>query len=769
MEIYKYNQGLSWYTRPKDPVAKTLAKQFPGSWEDYKKAFSKGYRGSMEEFVESTIQRKPILPEPKPERPIEDQYQDYKQVQEYFEPRTQMYIEKEMGFDEGGLATPKRGLVDAPGSYAGQAVISNPSEFIQEVKIGNKIKYIVRHRIQEKGKRKTVAEGYFNTLEAAEKFRDENLSEYMGKKLTQEKFKELRLKNKDLTAKEFADYLNKETSYKPRIDGSPKWTRGLVEGFAGRTDTRVAYRVPEEIKTKIYNDYIKGETNLSDLGRKYFGDEKGLTNNTRQKRVFSILVGKGVDRSKFRKNFPLKEGEVTSKLQTQYTRKKRINEALNKAGKKTRIQYLDLERKILSLNDDILKMSDKEILNNKFLMKALNVDANKNNLAKGKITFDKYAHLSPKEKVAKIRDLAKRRLFFQPEHIREVATELQNIIYPNNIGVASGKIGSYMTNIKEYVRNNPKGKAIPAIKNFLNEFDLAVSEGNNRLGFKNITYDSKAGTSNVVESIKTKSQILKQPSRGGVTLGANLANVTPEMLDFRKLPGDLSHVTRSTIEAARAAGKSPAFINALKKARVAGKWTGVGLAAEPLFAAPFVGYQYLAGDTPERMWGDATLGVVGETAEEEIRKATGERGYATQQLSELGPQLQALQTKYESLGITPEHSAKRQEIENKYKWLSNKYNKAYNMFVDDTGQFNKDLYNQALNNYTAGIVQIGKFKKQLAGERREKSMEGWTDTEGNLKPIIGFANGGIASLTRTTPPTRGPQYRGLDYLKYYGR
>ena len=44
MEIYKYNQGLSWYTRPKDPVAKTLAKQFPGSWEDYKKAFSKGYR-----------------------------------------------------------------------------------------------------------------------------------------------------------------------------------------------------------------------------------------------------------------------------------------------------------------------------------------------------------------------------------------------------------------------------------------------------------------------------------------------------------------------------------------------------------------------------------------------------------------------------------------------------------------------------------------------------------------------------------------------------
>ena len=425
------------------------------------------------------------------------------------------------GGSVGSFVKPKRGLVDEPGSYAGEAVISNPSEFIQEVKIGNKIKYRVRHRVMKEGKR-TQIQKFFNNLEDAEKFRDENLSKYMGKKLTQEKFKELRLKNKDLTAKEFANYLNKETSYKPNKPNALKFTEGNVLGFHARTGLPSPSTISEEIKTKIYNDYIKGETNLADLGRKYFGDEKGLTNNARQRRVFSILVGKGVDRSKFRKNFPLKEGEVTSRLKTQYTRKKRINEALNKAGKKTRTQYLDLERKILSLNDDILKMSDKEILNNKFLMKALNVDASKNNLAKGKITFDKYANLSPKEQVAKIRDLAKRRLFFQPEHIREVATELQNIIYPNNISVASGKIGPYMTNIKEYVRNNPKGKAIPAIEAFLKEFDMAVSEGNNKLGFKNIIYDSKAGTSNVVESIKAKSQILKQPSRGGVILGSNI-------------------------------------------------------------------------------------------------------------------------------------------------------------------------------------------------------------------------------------------------------
>ena len=33
----------------------------------------------------------------------------------------------------------------------------------------------------------------------------------------------------------------------------------------------------------------------------------------------------------------------------------------------------------------------------------------------------------------------------------------------------------------------------------------------------------------------------------------------------------------------------------------------------------------------------------------------------------------------------------------------------------------------------------------------------------------GAANGGIASLTRTTPPERGPQHMGLAYLRKHGR
>ena len=101
-----------------------------------------------------------VLPRRKPSRPIEDQYQDYKQVQGMFEPRTQMYIEKEMGFDEGGLATPKRGLVDEPGSYS-QTELQKKSyyEKLSSTEKKRKIKKSIEFQKTEEGK-KIRAEGF---------------------------------------------------------------------------------------------------------------------------------------------------------------------------------------------------------------------------------------------------------------------------------------------------------------------------------------------------------------------------------------------------------------------------------------------------------------------------------------------------------------------------------------------------------------------------------------------------------------------------------
>jgi len=273
----------------------------------------------------------------------------------------------------------------------------------------------------------------------------------------------------------------------------------------------------------------------------------------------------------------------------------------------------------------------------------------------------------------------------------------------------------------------------------------------------NLAVDIKRG-----RKLRTPYKIAQSliPRSGGPVLGSNLANVTADMFDFRKLPGDVRHFADI---AARYGAKSPALLSALKKAKGAGKWTGLALAAEPAFAAPFAEYGYKMGESPERLWGDATFGLFGETEQEELKKAVGERGYATQQIDNYGSTLQALGEKWNSLNDQNDPRGEtRQVIKNMYKHTRGKYNKAYNMFVDEQGEFDKGLYDQALNNYTAGLVQIDKFKKQKQAERIEQA--GGYDNilqEREIRDIKGFAGGG---LTRTVAPDSGPVSRGLRSL-----
>ena len=232
-----------------------------------------------------------------------------------------------------------------------------------------------------------------------------------------------------------------------------------------------------------------------------------------------------------------------------------------------------------------------------------------------------------------------------------------------------------------------------------------------------------------------------------VKLGSFPANIDADMFDFRKLPDDVRHFADIT---KRYAAESPKLLSALKKAKGAGKWTGWALAGEPAFAAPFAEYGYKMGDSPERLWGDATFGLFGETEKEELKKAVGERGYATQQIDNYGSTLQALETKFRELNDQNDpRGEKRQMIENMYEHTRGKYSKAYNMFVDDRGEFDKGKYDQALNNYTAGLVQIDKFKKQKQDERIEKAggYEGILQ-EREIRNIKGYAQGGIASLMK---------------------
>ena len=62
-----------------------------------------------------------VLPKKKPQEEIKRRSRiNYEKLKKYLDPESQMFIEKELGFAIGGsVETPKRGLVDEPGSYAG--------------------------------------------------------------------------------------------------------------------------------------------------------------------------------------------------------------------------------------------------------------------------------------------------------------------------------------------------------------------------------------------------------------------------------------------------------------------------------------------------------------------------------------------------------------------------------------------------------------------------------------------------------------------------
>ena len=276
-----------------------------------------------------------------------------------------------------------------------------------------------------------------------------------------------------------------------------------------------------------------------------------------------------------------------------------------------------------------------------------------------------------------------------------------------------------------------------------------------------VMYGDKEPSSKVPGPRSNYSNGLKVESRPGYAKDA-------DMFDFRKLPEDMRHFADVT---KKFTAQSPKLLSALKKAKGAGKFTGLALAGEPAFAAPFAEYGYKMGESPERILGEATFGLAGETEQEELRKAVGERGYATQQIDNYGSQLQALETKYHSLNDQNDpRGEQRKIIENLYNNIQGKYSKAYNMFLDDQGQFDKGKYDQALNTYTAGLVQIDKFKKQKQDERIEQAggYEGILQ-ERKIRNIKGYMGGGIAGLSGGDPKgamtkSMNPDSQGLRSL-----
>jgi len=117
---------------------------------------------------------------------------------------------------------------------------------------------------------------------------------------------------------------------------------------------------------------------------------------------------------------------------------------------------------IWNKNDEILAMSDQQILKSKKIKQAMNLDVKGLKIGEG-LNYNRYKNLSDADYVNKVIDMAETHQFYQPEHL--IAINKKNVasLLPENIVSVSGKIGSQMETLKNYVTKNPKDKFVSQI------------------------------------------------------------------------------------------------------------------------------------------------------------------------------------------------------------------------------------------------------------------------------------------------------------------
>ena len=223
-----------------------------------------------------------------------------------------------------------------------------------------------------------------------------------------------------------------------------------------------------------------------------------------------------------------------------------------------------------------------------------------------------------------------------------------------------------------------------------------------------------------------------------------------------------------------AANKNPAAVRQFKNlgkivktGRTGLSATGVTLLGEIAFAAPFAAMDYTDGLTFKRMLGNATLGLLGQTEEAEIRSYKGGyEGLKARDIQEKAIKVEELRNKLSDFAsgdimLSPDDISllPSQEIGAEERFLKSlaPYEKegGYKKFEEDLDTIKK----------IEEDIQKKNLQRSLEREKEMyKSLEG-------IEPIGVFAaaSGGLANLTITIPPKRGPNHQGLASLKKYGK
>ena len=704
--------------------------------------------------------KKPVTPERKPKKSTREAYKEYLEIRPFLDAESQMFIEKELGFADGG-----RIGFDKGGSVA-------LAKILNELPDGTEVTRDMVQKIIDDNNLDVTVRNFFARPSTILK-EGITLSKRMSPiKITDELLKSVDnyIKNTPLNLKQIGEDLG----YKPTKKGQSGQLRStslLIKEYEAKYG-----KIPEgrfkPYKLTEGSDYVQNIIKL----REELGSTNAVSKQLKldNKTIRNAL--KAGNRSDLIGDVNVRGPETGAKA-IKKRAKEVIKEAEKKAGPKTTKQARQVIQGINDRNKFYANMSAEELAKDKNFLKRLRLKINPNS---GAVDFTGYTEANPVrgkvfsdiELAQHAIDKAKKGELIAPDHITPKRFRKQNVGYPINFQPATYMENSQLENARTYLTNNPTGN-VASINSYLKSNNKTIRFGKNKYGY----------TGNIVFNPETGNQTLldfeKRINVGrGVTLGSNFANVNPELLDFRKLPDDVSNLYRA---ASATAAKSPATLNALRKARAAAKFTGAALLAEPAFTAPFALSNYAAGKSRERILGDATYSLFGQTENEELRKATGELGFATKTLDDLSSVLPALEAKYNTFNDQNDpRGEKRNQFKNLYEANVKKYKDNYNLFTNDQGEFNTDLYQQAINNYKAGVMQIQKFDN-IAKQQRADMRTGLEVPDIDLNffstpiantPAYDFAGGGIAKMGGVSSgpaPKSGPTPQGLDFLLKRGR
>ena len=678
-----------------------------------------------------------VLPKKKPQEEIKRRSKiNYEKLKKYLDPESQIFIEKELGFADGG-----RIGFDKGGSVA-------LAKILNELPDGTEVTRDMVQKIIDDNNLDVTVRNFFAKPSTILK-EGITLSKRMSPiKITDELLKTVDnyIKNTPLSLKQIGEDLG----YKPTKKGQSgqlRSTSPLIKEYEAKYG-----KIPEgrfkPYKLTEGSDYVQniiklreelGSTNA--VAKQLKLDNKTIRNALKAGNR-SDLIGDV--------NVP---GPKTGVKEVKKRAKENIKEAEKKAGPKTTKQARQVIQGINDRNKVYANISAEELAKDKNFLKRLRLKINPNS---GAVDFTGYTEANPVrgkvfsdiELAQHAIDKAKKGELIAADHITPKRFRKQNVGYPINFQPATYMENSQFENAKKYLINNPTGNVAP-INSYLKANNKTIRFGKNKYGY----------TGNIVFNAETGNQTL---------------------LDFEKR---INVGSRGPVASMFGAGqKIPSFGKAGKVAKLIAKGEGI-------LAPVFVAGGSMYGLPFKRALYEGTYGILGQSKSEALKKLEpqsskfldfneAQQKYNTllnnynnaspydklrfkDKMAEKTEEFENLETQYQSLPLPEkiESEAAAAEAETKY---------------EDLIKANRD------RRFEYGVVpkkELFMDIKDYFGNIKEnvqpiENVYGTTIPMGNItgQTQYDFAGGGIVGIRRPSaiPPEKGPQPQGLDYLKYYG-